>query len=698
MKGEHFYDRFFLISPFAFVLLLIFTACLFLPPPVNADDTPFISPTNRGDTGLIEIPSARVLRENTYRIGVSQEDPYRYYYGVISPFEGIEIGGRITEVLGVEAFEEFGAYGNTRDKAADIKYQFVSERKYLPALAFGVMDPSGTRKYPSQYLAASKQIYPFDFTIGFGNGRFGKRPLPPRGEGIGLEIVDDPEGWFNESQLFWGVQFAPSERYAFMVEYSPIRYHVQTTDPAQSKYFREPVQSHYNVGLRYRPTGWSEITLTYQRGNRMGINVSLSFNIGKPLIPIYDPPYRENRVDRLNPLPERLTKALYASGFSDIVVMEKGDDLWIEAENEKYFYDTTALRMIMNVVNRLASADIDKVHILLKERGIPSFAFTTSRADIHEMEEERLTPGELLYLSEMNPGVTETIGQPGKHRMALRYGMKPSLETFLNDPSGFFKYRLGLAGWVAYQPWRGATLVTALEGYPVNTVTTTNQPLSIPVRSDIVLYKRERVEVGRLMYDQIVKVKHEVYGRVAGGLLEVQYAGFEGEMAMPLLNGRMVVGVRGSLVKKREPGSPLQLKENAAKEFFTTAFLMTRFNIRRHNVTIDLKSGRFLAGDVGTRITLSKRIRGVLLSVWYSITDTSVFNDEFNRGYHDKGISIVIPFRIFKGSDTKTAYTYALSPWTRDVAQDVDSYTQLFDFINKNGEVYFDKDKKILYK
>ncbi|MCP3676910.1 MAG: YjbH domain-containing protein [Deltaproteobacteria bacterium] len=697
MKGEYCYGRFFAV--FTLLLSLSFGVSILLSPSyIKADDSPFISPTNRGDTGLIEIPSARVLKKETYRIGASQAEPYRHYYGVISPFKGLEIGGRITEVLGVEAFEDLGTFGNTRDKAADIKYQFMPEGRYLPSVALGIMDPSGTRIYPSQYVVASKQIYPFDFTIGLGNGRFGRRPLPSTGEGFGLEIFEEPKKWFDDALLFGGVQFAPSEKYAFMVEYSPIRYHVQTTDPAQSKYFREPVHSRYNFGLRYRPKKWSEITLSYQRGNRIGVNLSFTFNIGKPLLPIYDPPYKEVRADSFTPLPERLTKALHASGFSDIAVMEESDNLWIEAQNEKYFHDARALRVIMGIVNRLAQPDINRVHIILKEKGIPSFEFTTTREDIYEMEERRLTSSELLYLSTMNPSVTETIDRPAKHTMALRYGMVPSFKTFLNDPSGFFKYRLGLAGWISYQPWRGVTVMTALEGYPLNTVTTTNQPLSIPVRSDIALYKRERVVVGRLMYDQILKMGHEVYGRVAGGLLEVQYAGFDGEIAKPLWNGTVIIGMRGSLVKKRDSGNPLKLQENAAKDLFSTAFLMTRFNIRKHEISIDLKSGQFLAGDVGTRITVSKRIRGVTVSAWYSFTDTSVFHDEHNRGYHDKGIAVVIPLRIFKGSDTKTVYTYALSPWTRDVAQDVDSYNPLLDFINKNRDVYFDKDKQIVYK
>ena len=82
------------------------------------------------------------------------------------------------------------------------------------------------------------------------------------------------------------------------------------------------------------------------------------------------------------------------------------------------------------------------------------------------------------------------------------------------------------------------------------------------------------------------------------------------------------------------------------------------------------------------------------MTAWYSFTNTNVFQDSTNRGYHDKGISISIPIRIFQGSDSKTAYNYAFSPWTRDVAQDIDHFNSLFDFIGRNLKVFFDKDEK----
>lgn len=206
----------------------------------------------------MEIPTARVMKEDTYRIGAGQVYPYRYYYAAFSPLPRVEIDGRVTEIIGVPGFpnDPNSSYGNAKDKALDIKLQLLRETRYLPAFSLGIMDPQGTRKYPSQYLVASKQIYPFDFTIGFGNGRFGKTPLPPSDNTFKVEMFSDPSQWLNESQFFGGIQFSPSSRFSLMMEYSPIKYEKQTSDPAQPKYFQSAVPSQFNFGLRWKPFTW----------------------------------------------------------------------------------------------------------------------------------------------------------------------------------------------------------------------------------------------------------------------------------------------------------------------------------------------------------------------------------------------------------------------------------------------------------
>ncbi len=675
-----------------FVSILFFTFFLYMPRSFSGDE-PFTYSANWGGTGLMEIPTARIMREGEYRSGISYIDPYWHYYGAVSPIKGLEIDGRITKVTGIPALT--ADYGDTKDKAINLKYRFCEEGKYTPAIAIGIMDPHGTRLYASQYIVASKQIYPFDFTIGFGNGRFGKKPLSSESKGIKLEIFSDTDGWLSDSQFFYGIQFVPSEKYAFMVEYSPIKYHKQN-DPARRKYFQDSVPSKFNFGFRWKPFKWSEIDLSYQRGNQFGVNVLVAFDMKKPFVPVYDHPYRERRDYRSDPLRNRIVRALYASGFSDIGVEERGNELWVDAQNDKYYYSTRAIGIALSILTEMAPENIREIHLILKTNSIPIVEFVTIKEDLIDLFCEKLTLNEFFYLSEINTDISKTPRGKKIHKKYFDYGIKPSFSVFLNDPSGFFKYRLGLSGWTGFHPWKGASFIAGIEGYPVNTVSTTNKPLSIPVRSDVVSYQEKNVALKRLMYDQIHKTKHDVYMRASAGLLEVQYAGLDGEIAMPLFDGRFMVGLSGSFVKKREPGEPFCLKDNPVKEHYTTAFFNVRLNIPEQEISIDLKTGRFLAGDRGTRITISKFFNGIILSAWYSDTNTDIFSDVYNRGYHDKGIAFTIPLKLFKGSDSKTSYRFGISPWTRDVAQDIDHFNPLFEFIGRNSKIYLDKDKKKL--
>jgi hypothetical protein len=94
-----------------------------------ASDEPFTGPGNRGLTGLMEIPTARVMREDSYRFGITMVRPYWYYYIGVAPFGGLEIFGRVTRVEGVTAGLGKG-YGDFKDRALELKYQVIPEGKW----------------------------------------------------------------------------------------------------------------------------------------------------------------------------------------------------------------------------------------------------------------------------------------------------------------------------------------------------------------------------------------------------------------------------------------------------------------------------------------------------------------------------------------------------------------------------------------
>jgi hypothetical protein len=680
------------VAAFAALGAVLFLAARF-PAVARAGDEPFTGPNNFGVTGLYETPTARVMTEDRYRLGATQVRPYRHFFGTVGIFERIEVNARVNQVLGIPS-EKTG--GDFTDKAIDAKFQLVKEGKYLPALAITISDPHGTRVYASQSVVASKQVYPFDFSLGFGNGRLGTTQLPPQGEGFKVELFTDPAKWAREALPFGGVQFAAAKWLTLLAEYSSVRYEMQTSDPAQKKYFPSPVPSRFNVGLRLNPLRWLEVAASWQRGNEFGVSASTTFHIGRPLVPIYDPPYVETPEAARDPLADRIGRALSEVGFSNIGVATDGFFLRIDAENDRYFFTPRAAEVLLETIAPIVPDTLEYVRVTLRENGIAVAAFAASSPARARQAEggppSRTRPPEALEF--LRGDFDAPVGSV-THRRWFDYGIKPSFEVFVNDPSGYVTYRLGIAGWLAAFPWNGGTTLLQLEGYPLNNISPPTVTLSIPVRSDVADYKKEQITLGRLLFDQIVAARAPAYFRASAGYLETMFAGVLAEAAVPLRAGRFLAGATGSAVRKRDPDNPFQLQDDKT---YYTALAQGRINVPEINVSLDIQAGRFLAGDRGARLALSKFVKGVTLSAWYSFTDTTVFSDPYNRGYHDKGISVDIPINLFLGHDSRTSYRFSLTPWTRDVAQAPDVYKPLFDLIGRNAHILLDKDKGAMYK
>ncbi|HQT98483.1 MAG TPA: YjbH domain-containing protein, partial [Thermodesulfobacteriota bacterium] len=332
-----------------------------------AGDEAFAGPNNFGVTGLLETPTARMMPENRYRLGATQVHPYRYYFGTVGLFDRLEVNGRINEALGIPT--KTGS--SSKDKAVDAKFRLLREGKYVPAVAIAVSDPHGTRVYASQAIVASKQVFPFDVSLGFGNGRLGKRPLPAQGEGFKIEMFTDPRKWAREALPFGGIQYAATPWLSLLAEYSPIRYERQTTDPAQKKYFPTAVRSPFNFGARVKPLKWLEIDASWQRGSEIGVTASVAFDIGRPLVPIRDEPYMETVESSRAPLENRIAFALADEGFSDIAVSDDGLTLRIDAQNDRYFFAPRAVEALLATIAPFVPPNVEYIRVQLKENGIP---------------------------------------------------------------------------------------------------------------------------------------------------------------------------------------------------------------------------------------------------------------------------------------------------------------------------------------
>lgn len=130
--------------------ILVIMAFLYLVIPVQA------APSSNGSTGLINIPSADVLRTGQAAVG--------YYHG-----KDTEIG-----VISATVFPRWEVSAARWDEQTliNIKWSVLGESVLGPGLALGVED-MGDRERRSCYAVASKTLpFGFRFHLGMGNGHF----------------------------------------------------------------------------------------------------------------------------------------------------------------------------------------------------------------------------------------------------------------------------------------------------------------------------------------------------------------------------------------------------------------------------------------------------------------------------------------------------------------------------------------------
>ena len=120
-------------SSVAKALLCLFIICLTKPIKAELDDylpkDPGPTSSNYGDTGLLEIPTARLMPEGSLKIGINSFDPYEVTAMTATPFSWLEATFRYTE-LENQLYSPYPSYsGNQslKDKAFDVKVKILNE-------------------------------------------------------------------------------------------------------------------------------------------------------------------------------------------------------------------------------------------------------------------------------------------------------------------------------------------------------------------------------------------------------------------------------------------------------------------------------------------------------------------------------------------------------------------------------------------
>jgi hypothetical protein len=151
------------------------------------------------------------------------------------------------------------------------------------------------------------------------------------------------------------------------------------------------------------------------------------------------------------------------------------------------------------------------------------------------------------------------------------------------------------------------------------------------------------------------------------------YGGVAAEALYRPFRQRWAVGMNANYVKQRGFNEQFNFRNYDV----ATGNLNFYYDFPWYELKTKVSVGRYLAGDYGTTIDVSREFRSGVVAGGFA-TFTNVSSAQFGEGSFDKGVYIVIPFDVFFGKSTRREAALVFRPLTRDGGQKVRDGIELY--------------------
>lgn len=668
------------------------------------------TPTLFGPTGLWELPTARILPDWQARFGYAYAPPYRVFSAGLGLFDRAEVTAVLTEVETVQGFPGEG-FGNYRDRAAGAKLVLLPESRTLPQVALGVHDPFGTGLFPARYLVAGKKIGKADVSLGLAQGVLAGE----KAENVDNILFASP---LRRTRPYLSLSYPLTGRISVFGEYSPVRpsrLFGQSERTGRNCWFGADGLP-FNAGLIYRPLAPLSLyaVASHGRDAAVGANLHLPLQAEGLFAWVREPhpePMEKERWIAAKATNDKLALLLAhkiaADGFHGVRCQAGDTSVWIEADNDRSLSTPRSLARLGRLAHVLCPPRISVFYLNLKTDNGATVSLRTGRAHLRAFLESRLDKDEFLAFASMHEGAdehrneflqaarNEQAGRPqarfahpgpsGPGHMAevpdspWFLELDPKVRTFLGNRSGYLHSKFLLRTSAGLDLGQGGLLLGEVE----TTLYTNYENMRFPAlednptRTDLIRYEQTSgSRLSMLALDQIFPLPWRMRGRLSAGYFESAYAGLGAELFRFVADGRAGLGLESQFVRKRDPDNQFALYDDTDH---TTLFGNAYVQLwPRMGLDAGIKLGRFLGGDWGARFELRRTYNHVTVGCWWTVTDTSVFSAQKNRGYNDKGIFVRIPFSLFTDHDAPGHFSYAMSGFLRDQGQTVRQPRSLF--------------------
>lgn len=697
---------------------------------ISSFNTPTLkhSQTNFGGVGLMQMPTARMAPEGEFNFSTSFNNEYSFYNVSLQLMPWLETTIRYAQVQdllysgngdGDCSTNNFSGCNEYTDKGIDFKVRLIEEGYYLPELSVGVRDFGGTGLFDGEFIAASKRFGPLDVTFGMGWGYMGTsgnvtNPFCKASDKFCHRENGSPENvgqveferWFKgDAAVYGGLEYqTPYKPLILKLEYDSNDY--SQDFPVVFGGVDMTQHTPWNIGALYRFNDWAIAKISYERGDTLTMGVDLTTNFNEISSIWRDTETTQLRPSNANSKDDvdlvQLTEELDSiAGYEQAQIFMDDNIVVVKGEQVKYRDRSIALERGATVIANHVPDYIDTYQIVETSK-----AGELSQTDINATQFKQ--SANYAYLdsdiadSAQNVEVTSTsVAEYSDARERFDVSVSPNLAQSFGSAEDFYLYALGVytnaSFWAIHNiELSGSLYINLIDNYDkFNYEIPSDGTDQTPrVRTLFRSYVEEPVRLDRLQLTWFEDYGSGVYSQAYAGYLESMFAGVGGEILYRPYNSNWAVGADITTISQREPDSwfatfdeeiqphPTDSSRtykviNKGTTGFVTAYYMPQWEFLSDTL-FKVGFGKFLAGDIGTRIDFSKQFKsGVIAGAFASLTDLS--EEDFGEGSYTKGFYISIPFDLLTVKPSSNRAQFTWQPLTRDGGQVLNKQYNLFE-------------------
>ena len=635
-----------------------------------------------GTTGIIDIPTARMMDDGGLRTTISKQDTVSIYSINYQATPWLETTFRYA------GWEDFFHY----DRSYEAKFRLLKETDYMPQVSVGIRDLMGTGVFGAEYIVGSKKLGPLDLTAGVGWGRLAgegdfKNPLASLSDnfnarnaetGLGGEVSFDNFFSGPKAAIFGGVTYQlPEKPVKFLLEYNPDKYLFET------RRGQEKPASPLSVGLEWEISDGLFLATSYQHNEEFGLRISANLNSKAPSKKFAIKPFKSSLdgdgdhipssinlsawYDRLLFDMEKSGLYLYEADYSnasDVVTLEIG--------NKKFHHWPDAISVALRLANLHLPKRFKSIVIILNENGHQVHSIRTPRPYSLGRENQQ----SFINLTDILPPrkISNPRNSTGFAQLNIPVNVSLQNRVQIMDPDRPLRYQIFARFGANLLLSKNLSLVS---NYALNirndfdTIKRESNSVLPRVRSETKKYLQEGESgIENLYLSYKNSLNENVHYRFEAGILEEMFSGIGGEVLYAPSYSTVAFGLSAHHAKKRDYDRGFNHLNYEVLTGFASAYWASPF----YNFDFGLHAGRYLARDKGATLELTRTFdNGWRVGAWASSTNVSA--EDFGEGSFDKGLYFKVPLHVIFDRDSRSSFRTNLRSIQRDGGARLDGFS-----------------------